>query len=71
MSGNGERKRLRISVDEAKERYDENEVTVLDVVDPDTYEQLSQQIKGAVRIDPREISDGHDQVPEDHTVLAY
>ena len=71
MSGNSEGRPVRISVEEAKERYDENEVTVLDVVDPGTYEQLSQQIEDAVRIDPREISDELDQVPEDHTVLAY
>lgn len=71
MSGNSESRPLRISVEEAKERYDDNEVTVLDVVDPATYEQLSQQIEGAVRIDPREISDALQQVPQDHTVLAY
>jgi rhodanese-related sulfurtransferase len=71
MSSNSERRPIRISVEEAKERYDENEVTVVDVVDPETYERLSQQIEGAVRIDPREISDELEQVSEDHTVLAY
>lgn len=71
MSSSSERRPIRISVEEAKERYDENEVTVVDVVDPETYERLSQQIEGAVRIDPREISDELEQVSEDHTVLAY
>ncbi len=71
MNDNGARRPLRISVEEAKERYDENQVTVLDVVDPWTYERLSQQIKGAVRIDPREISDEFDKVPQEHTVLTY
>ena len=71
MSENRERRPLRISVEEAKERYDENEVTVVDVVDPGTYERLDQQIRGAVRIDPRKISDNLDEVPEEHTVLTY
>jgi hypothetical protein len=71
MSNHGERRPLRISVEEAKERYDENEVTVVDVVDPHTHERLSQQIKGAIRIDPREVSDHLAQVPEDRAVLAY
>lgn len=71
MSERGEGRPLRISVDEAKERYDESGVTVLDVVDPGTYRRLSQQIKGAVRIDPREFPDKFDQLPEDRAVLAY
>ena len=62
---------LRISVDEAKALYDEQEVTVLDVVSPDTRDRLSQQIKGAVRVDPGDISGAINRVPEDHTVLAY
>jgi len=71
MNNNTERRPLRISVKEAKERYDENGVTVVDVVDPQTHDRLSQQIKDAIRIDPREISDKLDQVPEDRAVLAY
>lgn len=71
MSENRKRQPLRISVDEAKESYDENEVTILDVVDPGAYEQLSHKIKGAVRIDPRKISDEFDRVPKERTVLAY
>jgi len=71
MSGNSESRPLRLTVEEAKERYDENQVTVLDVVSPATYEHLSQQIESAVRIDPRKISDVLDKVPEEHTVLVY
>jgi rhodanese-related sulfurtransferase len=71
MSDQDKAKPLRIPLEEAKERYDEEEVTVLDVVDPRSYEQLSQQIEGAVRIDPREISDEFNRIPEDETVLAY
>jgi rhodanese-related sulfurtransferase len=71
MSDNGKRRPLRISAEEARERYNQDEVTVLDVVDPWTYERLSQQIEGAVRIDPRKISDNLDRVPRGHTVLTY
>lgn len=48
-----------------------DDVTILDVVNPWTYERLSQQIEGAVRIDPRKISDNLDRVPKGDTVLAY
>jgi rhodanese-related sulfurtransferase len=71
MSNDSKRRPLRISLEEAKKRYDEEEVTILDVVDPGTYEGLSQQIKGAVRIDPRKVSDAPDQMPKDRTILAY
>lgn len=69
--GNNKRQPIRISVDEVKARYDEGEITVLDVVDPGTYEELSHQIKGAVRIDPRDISDEFEQLPKDRAVFAY
>jgi len=65
------RRPLRISVDEAKALYDEQEVTVLDVISADTRDRLSQQIKDAVRVDPGDISGAFNRVPEDHTVLAY
>ena len=71
MGNNNERQRIRISVEEAKKRFDENDVTILDVVDPGAYKKLSQQIKGAVRIDPRKISDEYGNLPKDRTVLAY
>jgi rhodanese-related sulfurtransferase len=71
MSDKNERRPIRISVEEAKGRYDENEATILDVVDPGAYEQLSHQIKGAIRIDPRKISEEYEKLPKDRTVLAY
>lgn len=64
-------KPIRISIDEAKDRYDEGRVTVLDVVDPGTFEQLSYKIEGAVRIDPRNITDEFEKLPKERTVLAY
>ena len=71
MSNNKKRKPLRISLEEAKERYDEGDVTILDVVDPSPYEKLSYRIKGAVRIDPRNIADEFDRLPKARTVLTY
>lgn len=62
---------IRISLEEAKERYDEGSAVILDVVDPSSYEELDYQIKGAVRIDPREIDEAYTQLPKDRSVLAY
>lgn len=62
---------IRISRQEAKERYDQGGVTILDVVDPGSYEELDYQIKGAVRIDPREIDEAYTRLPKDRSVLAY
>ena len=71
MSKQGKRQPIRISVDEAKKRYDENDVTILDVVDPGTYERLSVRIPDAVRIDPRQIDEEFERLPKERTVLAY
>jgi rhodanese-related sulfurtransferase len=62
---------IRIPVEEAKERYDQDEVTVVDVVDPAAYEHFSYQIENAIRIDPREISDEFGRLPKDCSVLTY
>ena len=65
------RKPIRISVDEAKKRYDESDVTILDIVDPGAYEALTYRIQDAVRIDPRQIDEEFEQLPQERTVLAY
>jgi rhodanese-related sulfurtransferase len=62
---------IRIAVDKAKELYDQGNVTILDVVDTDTYNKFSYKIKGAVRINPEDIADEYTQLPQDRTVLAY
>lgn len=62
---------IRIPLEEAKDRYDENQITVLDVVDPGTFEKLSYKIEDAVRIDPRNISDKFEQLPKEQPVLTY
>ena len=69
--GTEKRKPLRISVEEAKERSEENAVTFLDVVDPDSFENRDVMIEGAVRIDPREIKEEYGQLSKEHQILAY
>lgn len=71
MGEQGTDEPIRMSLEEAKERYDEGDVTVLDVVDPGAYEELSYQIEGAVRIDPRQIDEEHERLPKARTVLTY
>jgi rhodanese-related sulfurtransferase len=71
MSNDSKREPLRISVDEAKEIYDHEAVTVLDVVDPGTYEKLSYRVEDAVRIDPRDFKEEFERLPQDRTVLSY
>lgn len=66
-----EREPIRISLEKAKERYDEGDVSVLDVVDKGTYDTLSYQIKGAIRIAPEDVSDDYDRLPQDRSVLTY
>ena len=63
--------RIRISVDDAKRRYEQDDVTVLDVVDSDSYEELSYKIEDAVRIDPGDVKEEYARLPEDRPVLTY
>jgi len=62
---------IRVSVDEAKEKADEGGVTVLDVVDPGTYEERPEKIGDAVRIDPRDIQSEYKRLPKEETILVY
>lgn len=71
MSQQEKRKPIRISVEEAKKRYDEDGATILDVVDPGTYERLTSRIQDAVRIDPRQIDEEFEQLPQEYTIFAY
>lgn len=63
--------RIRVSVEEAKQRYDQGEATILDVVDSHSYAEISYQVKDAVRIDPENISDDFTRLPKDRAVFAY
>lgn len=62
---------IRKSLDQAHRIYQEEDATVLDVVDTDSYEELSYKIEGAVRIDPRDVPDDFERLPKERTVLAY
>ena len=64
-------KPIRMDLEAAKQFADENEVTFLDVVDSSHYDALDYQIKGAVRIEPRNIKDEYGKLPKDRAVLAY
>lgn len=71
MANGGKREPLRRSLAEAKELYDHEPVTVVDVDDPGSYEPRTDQIKGAVRIDPRDITETYEQLSRNRTVLTY
>ena len=62
---------IRIAVDKAKEMYDQGHVTMLDVVDTNSYNEISYKIKGAVRINPEDIAEEYTQLPQDQPVVAY
>lgn len=62
---------VRIALDKAKELYDQENVTVLDVIDSGTFEKLDYKIEGAEHIKPEDIADDYQQLPEDQHVLAY
>ena len=63
--------RVRIALEEAKQLYDQGNVTVLDVVDSESFAEITYKIKGAVRINPEDIKDQYNQLPKDRRVLAY
>ena len=62
---------IRLKLNQAKQLYDQGIVTTLDVVDTNTYKELSYKIKGAVRINPEEIAEEYTRLPQDQTILTY
>ena len=71
MSNQQVREAIRISTAEARERYDQGDVTVLDVVDSHVYDNYPYQVQGALRIKPEDIPDEFSRLPEDLSVLTY
>lgn len=71
MSEEHRQGRVRIAFEEAKQLYDQGIVTVLDVVDSESFAEITYKIKGAVRINPENIKDQYTQLPKDQRVLAY
>ncbi len=66
-----EKEPVRISPAEAKQRIDQGDTTVLDVVDTPAYDEVPAALPGAVRIAPENIPDEFDRLPKSRTVLAY
>ena len=71
MSDQQTQEPIRMKLEDAKGRYDEGNVTVLDVIDTDAYDRFSYQIAGAVRINPEDIRDEFTRLPKDRAVFAY
>lgn len=71
MNDQQTREPVRISVEDAKERYDVGNVTILDVIDSDVYNKFTYQIKSAVRITPEDIPDEYTRLPRDRAIFAY
>jgi len=70
MSEEHRQGRVRIALEEAKQLYDQGNVTVLNVVDSESFAEITYKIKGAVRINPENIKDQYTQLPKDQRVLA-
>ena len=62
---------IRIALDKAKKLYDREDITVLDVVDSETFDTLNYKIRGAERINPENIKEEYTKLPDDQRVLAY
>lgn len=62
---------IRISPEEAKQRIDKGDATVLDVVDTHAYDEVPMELPGAVRISPENVPDEFDRLPKSRTMLAY
>ena len=71
MSEEHRQGRVRIALEGAKKLYDQGNVTILDVVDSESYAELSYKIRGAVRIKPENVKEQYTQLPKDQCVLVY
>jgi rhodanese-related sulfurtransferase len=71
MTDQNTHKPIRISIEDARERYEKGEATVLDVVDTDAYQRFPYKIQGAVRINPEDVPDEFSRLPKDRSVLTY
>ncbi len=62
---------IRIGPAEAKARVDAGKAIVLDVVSPPSWEEMTRQIAGAIRIDPEEFATRYKELPRDKQIIAY
>ena len=61
---------IRIVLERAKQLYSQGKATILEVVDSESYAELSYRIKGIVRINPEDIKDQYTRLPRDRHTLA-
>jgi len=62
----------RISVDEAKRRFDAGDGTVfLDTRAPDAWNKSDVQIPGAIRVDPHEVEQHLGEIPRGRPIITY
>ena len=71
MTSSNGKQPLRISIEEAKERVNNGDPTIVDVDDAGSFDRRCKMIAGARRIAPRDISDRYNQLPKDQAVLTY
>lgn len=63
--------RVRISLEEGRRIREEEDATMLDVVDSHSYEETPDQVEGAVRIAPEELKERFEELPQGKPVVAY
>ncbi len=63
--------RIRIAVEDAHAMWREEGATILDVVDTHMYRETTDQLRGAVRIDPEDVPARFHELPKGKPVLAY
>lgn len=63
---------MRITKEELKERMDKSEeIVILDVRAPDSYNGSNIKIKGSRRKDPLAVESWHKEVPKDKLIVTY
>lgn len=62
---------IRLQIEDAREMMEAEDATVLDVVDSHRYEETEVKVEGALRINPEDIPDQYERVPQDRSVLTY
>lgn len=63
---------LRITKEELKERMDKGEdIVILDVRAPDSYNGSSVKIKGSRRKDPIAVESWYNDLPKDRLIITY
>ena len=63
--------RIRVSIEDAHALWKDEGATALDVVDTHAYGKTTDQIEGAIRIDPEEIRERFNELPTGKPVVAY